>query len=127
MAVESENSERTKPEENDDGDIPPPIKPTSLKRFVKKHSDMNAGGDAVDELQHHLEFAAERIWLEASKHAEDDGRKTVKERDVQHAIDAFTEPHDLIKKTVEDLDWMKRNLERQVEQSIVYAEDRYDD
>lgn len=127
MATDGEDSEQTELEGIDEEDIPPPVKPTSLKRFVKQQSDMNAGGDAVAELQHHLEFVAERIWLEASKHAEDDGRKTVQERDVQHAIDEFTEPHDLIKKTVEDLDWMKRNLERQVEQSIVYAKDRYDD
>lgn len=127
MAAEGEDSEQTEVKESGDEDILSPVKPTSLKRFVKQHTDMNAGGDAIDELQHHLEFVAERIWLEASKHAEDDGRKTVKERDIQHAIDEFTEPHDLIKKTVEDLDWMKRNLERQVEQSIVYAEDRYDD
>lgn len=127
MAVEGEESEQAETEENDAEDVAPPVKPTSLKRFVKQHSDMDAGGDAIDELQHHLEFVAERIWLEASKHAEDDGRKTVKERDVQHAIDQFTEPHDLIKKTTEQLDWMKRNLDRQVEQSIVYAENRYDD
>lgn len=107
--------------------IPTPVKPTSLKKFVKQYSEKRAGTDAIDELQHHLEFIAERIWLEASKQAEDDGRKTVKERDVQHAIDEMTEPHDLIKRTSEQLDWMKRNLDRQVEQSLLYAQDRYDD
>ncbi len=114
--------------EADDVDDPPsPVKPHSLKNFVKKQSDMRAGGDAVDELHHHLEFVAERIWLEAAKQAQDDGRKTLKQRDVQDAIDAVTEPHDLIKKTAQHLDYMKRMIDGQVEQSPLYAENRYDD
>lgn len=88
---------------------------------------MRAGGDAVDELHHHLEFIAERIWLEASKHAEDDGRKTVKKRDIQYAIDIVTKPHDIIKETSQNLDYMKRKIDDQLEKSPLYTENRYDD
>lgn len=115
-------------DDEEDPDGPPsPVKPHSLKNFVREKSNMRAGGDAVDALHHHLEFVAERIWLEAAKHAEDDDRKTVKERDVHHAIDIVTEPHDIIKQTSEHLDYMKRMIDGQVEQSPLYAENRYDD
>jgi histone H3/H4 len=122
MPAEGEDSKQAEIEE----DVATPIKPTSLKKFVKHHSDKRAGSDAVDLLQSHLEFTAERLWLEAGKHAEDEGKKTVQEEDVQHAIDQLTEPHDLIKVTADKLEWMKDDLARQVEQSILYAEDRYD-
>jgi histone H3/H4 len=125
MAAEGEDSEQAEPDE-DTEDIAPPVKPTSLKKFVKHHSDKRAGSDAIDLLQSHLEFTAERLWLEAGKHAEDEGRKTVQEEDIQHAIDQLTEPHDLIKQTANKLEWMKDDLDRQVEQSILYAENRYD-
>ena len=70
-------------DDEEGSDSPPsPVKPHSLKKFVREQSDMRAGADAVDELHHHLEFIAERIWLEAAKEAEDDDRKTVKQRDV---------------------------------------------
>lgn len=110
-----------------DEETPSPVKPTSLKNFVKEQSGMRAGGDAVDELHGHLEFVAEKIWLEAAKQAEDDGRKTVKQRDVQEAIDAVTQPHDLIKETSRHLDYMKNMIDGQVEKSPLYAERRYDD
>lgn len=106
---------------------PTPIKPTSLHNYVKHHSDKRAGTEAVDTLQNHLEFITKRLWLEASEHAEQDGRVTVQEEDIQHAIDELTEPHDLIKQTAEKLQWMKNDLDRQVEQSLLWAEDRYDD
>ena len=88
---------------------------------------MRAGSDAVEELSHHLEFIAERIWLEAAKQAEDDDRKTVKQRDVQEAIDAVTQPHDLIKETSRHLSYMQNMIDGQVEKSPLYAENRYDD
>lgn len=112
---------------DDDNGSPSPIKPHSLKGFVKEQSEMRAGGDAVEELHHHMEFIAERIWLEAAKQADDDGRKTVKQRDVQEAIDAVTQPHDLIKETSRHLDYMKNMIDGQVEKSPLYAENRYDD
>lgn len=115
----------------DDGEelenSPSPIKPHSLKNFVKEQSDMRVGGDAIDLLQHHMEFVAGRIWLEASKHAEEDERKTVKERDVQHAIDVVIKPHDLIKETSQNLDHMKEIIDELLERSPLYAENRYDD
>lgn len=126
MAAEEESSEQVGIEEDDEEDVATPVKPTSLKRFVKHHSDKRAGSEAVDLLQSHLEFTAERLWLEAGMHAENEGRKTVQEEDVQHAIDQLTEPHDLIKRTADKLEWMHNDLDRQVEQSILYAEDRYD-
>ena len=127
MATEEGDSEQIKIEEEDDEDVATPVKPTSLKKFVKHHSDKRVGSDAVDLLQSHLVFTAERLWLEAGKHAEDEGKKTVQEEDVQHAINQLTEPHDLIKRTADKLEWMQDDLDRQVEQSILYAEDRYDD
>jgi len=126
MAAEGEDSEQADTDDKDTEDIAPPVKPTSLKKFVKHHSDKRAGGDSIDLLQSHLEFTAKRLWLEAGKHAEDEGRKTVQEEDIQHAIDQLTEPHDLIKQTANKLEWMKDDLDRQVEQSILYAENRYD-
>lgn len=111
----------------DENGAPSPVKPHSLKNFVKEQSDMRAGNDAIDELHHHLEFVAERIWLEAAKEADDDDRKTVKKRDVQEAIDAVTQPHDLIKETSRHLSWMQNMIDRQVEKSPLYAEQRYDD
>ena len=123
MAAEEENSEQTKSEEHDPGDVATPIKPTSLKNFVRHHSDKRTGSDAVDLLQSHLQFTAKRLWFEAGKHAEDEGRKTVQEEDVQHAIDQLTEPHNLIKQTANKLGWMKNDLDRQVEKSILYAEE----
>jgi histone H3/H4 len=86
-------------DEKDSGDPPSPVKPHSLKKLVKGQWDMRAGSDALVELRHNLEFITERIWLEAAKEAEDDDRKTVKQRDVQEAIDSVTHPHDLIKET----------------------------
>jgi histone H3/H4 len=126
MTVEREDSEQAEVKE-DSEEVVPPVKPTSLKKFVKQHSDRRAGSDAVDFLQSHLQFTAKRLWLEAGKHAEDEGRKTVQEEDIQHAINQLTEPHDLIKRTADKLEWMKDDLDRQVEQSVLYAEDRYDD
>jgi len=113
-------------DEEDSGSSPSPVKPHSLKNFVKEQSDMRAGADAVDELHHHLEFIAERIWLEAAKEAEDDDRKTVKQRDVQEAIDSVTQPHDLIKETSRHLSYMQNMIDGQVEKSPLYAENRYD-
>ncbi|MCU4750914.1 NFYB/HAP3 family transcription factor subunit [Halobacteria archaeon AArc-curdl1] len=114
-------------EDDGEGETPSPVKPHSLKNFVKTQSDMRAGGDAVDELHHHLEFVAEKIWLEAAKQAEEDDRKTVKRRDVKEAIDAVTEPHDLIKETSRHLSYMQNMIDGQVEKSPLYAENRYDD
>jgi len=114
-------------DEEDSNNSVSPVKPHSLKNFVKEQSDMRAGSDAVDELHHHLEFIAERIWLEAAKEAEDDDRKTVKQRDVQEAIDAVTQPHDLIKETSRHLSYMQSMIDGQVEKSPLYAENRYDD
>ncbi len=114
-------------EDDGGGETPSPVKPHSLKNFVKAQSDMRAGGDAVDELHHHLEFVAEKIWLEAAKQAEEDDRKTVKRRDVKEAIDAVTEPHDLIKETSRHLSYMQNMIDGQVEKSPLYAENRYDD
>lgn len=126
MSTEEEDCKQADNKDTSEKEVPSPIKSTSLKRFVKQQSDMRAGGKAVDELHHHLEFAAKRIWLEASKHAEEDDRKTVKQRDVQRAIDKYLEPHNAIKRTVEKIEAMKQSLEGQVEQSVVHAEDRYD-
>lgn len=114
-------------EGEDEDETPSPIKPTSLKRFLKDQKEIRAGGDAIEALQLNLEWLAERLWLEAAWHAEEDGRKTVMERDIQYAIDELTEPHDLIKQTSEQLDWMKRYMDGQVEQSLLYAEKRYGD
>lgn len=127
MAAEGEESSDGEAGDDESNDVPPPVKPTSLKNFVKAQSDMRAGSDAIDLLQTHLEIIIERMWLEACKHAEDEGRKTVKDDDIQHAINQLTEPHDLIKSTADKLHWMKKDLDRQVEQSILYAEHRYDD
>ena len=127
MAAEGEESSEPVGDGDEPDEVPTPVKPTSLKNFVKTKKDMRAGGDAIDLFQSHLEIIIERMWLEASKHAEDEGRKTVKEDDIQHAINQLTEPHDLIKSTADKLHWMKKDLDRQVEQSIMYAENRYDD
>jgi len=127
MATEGGDSEQGEVDGDNGEDMVTPVKPTSLKKFVKHHSNKRAGGNAVDLLQSHLEFTAKRLWLEAGRHAEEEDRKTIQEEDVQHAIDQLTEPHDLIKRTADKLEWMKDDLDRQVEQSILYAEDRYDD
>lgn len=114
-------------EEGDPESTPTPIRPNPLRDFVKQHSEKRAGGDAVDLLLEQLEFLGESIWKEASRKADEKGRKTVKEEDVQEAYDEFTEPHDLLRETSDKLDWMKRDLDRQVEQSPIYAEENSDD
>lgn len=54
-------------EDDEDSDSPPsPVKSHSLTNFVKEKSGMRARGDAIDALHQHLEFAAERTWLEAN-------------------------------------------------------------
>lgn len=102
-------------------EIPPPVKPHSLKRFVKKKTEMRAGSDAINLLQHQLEYLAEMLWIEASQNADDDGRKTVKEEDIQDAYDDLTEPHNLLKETADKLQWYANDLNRQLDQSIIYG------
>lgn len=91
-----EGSESAESDDKDTEDVAPSVKPTSLKKFVKYHSDKRVGSEAIDLLQSHLEFTAKRLWLKAGKHAEDEGRKTVQGEDIQHAIDQLTKPHDFM-------------------------------
>lgn len=106
-------------------DDPNPIKVAPLKQLVKQHSDKRTGSDAINSLIGQLEFLAERLWLRASHYADERGKKTVQEQDIQRAYDDLLYPHDLLKDAAEELNLMSDTMDEYAEQSPIF--DEYED
>lgn len=68
---------------------PPPVRTTTVKRFLKDRTQMRVGEDAIDLAVDLLTTAAEKIADKGSKTAVDDGRNTIMARDIQEAFEAF--------------------------------------
>lgn len=112
--------------ENNEEEDPEPIKVAPLKKLAKQKSDKRTGGDAIDSLIGQLEFLAERLWMRASRYADERGKKTVQEQDIQRAYDDLLYPHDLLKDAAEELDMMSDTMDEFAEQSPVFEDYRDD-
>lgn len=100
------------------------VRPSPLRNFVKeKKPDTRAGGDAVELLRDVLDDLAEKIWIEAARHADLDGRETVKERDIRYAQKIVFEPHDMVMQATADLIEMQSRFEKIASESPLHTQE----
>lgn len=67
----------------------PPVRATTVKRFLKERTGMRVGTDAIDLLTELLTTAADQISDEAQQLALTDARSTLMARDIQAGFEAF--------------------------------------
>jgi len=67
----------------------PPVRPTTVARFLKERTGLRVGVDATDLLTELLTTAADQVADQARQLAEADDRSTLMARDVQAGFEAF--------------------------------------
>lgn len=96
------------------------VRPNPLRDYVKaKGPDVRAGNDGVHLLRDILDSLALNIWNQAAKHAKNDGRETVKERDIRKAYQEVFEPHNLLFQATADLEKLKSQFEDLIDESAL--------
>jgi len=68
---------------------PPPVRATTIKKFLKDRTQMRVGEQAVALAVDLLTTVAEKIATGASQTALDGARNTIMARDIQEAFEAF--------------------------------------
>ncbi len=66
---------------------PPPVRATTIKKFLKDRAQVRISEEAIDLMVQGLEGIAEGVAEKASDAAIGEGRSTMMDRDVQHAFD----------------------------------------
>jgi len=67
----------------------PPVRATTVKRFLKERTGMRVGADAIDLLTELLTTAADQVADQAQQLAAAEDRSTLMARDVQAGFEAF--------------------------------------
>lgn len=67
----------------------PPVRPTTIERFLKEETDLRVGADAAERLTEILTTLATHIATNAAATVRADDRGTILERDVTQGFETF--------------------------------------